>query len=170
MVNGKTEAPTDFLERNLPLVEDKLDLSATNRLLRGILSELRKNVPKQRCVIYIQGGVIANNVVVVTAISPPAEIKFLNAGNPVKSLHTIIINTSDAIARVNINDPNMGVGHGIPLAIGAVFTLPDVEVQSLSIGSASVNNIPINTPPLVAANGSIWVYGWTLPEYANITE
>ncbi len=153
-----------------------IDLTDTNRILRSIFAELRKDVPKQRCIIEVQGGIVVNGVHTVGNGSPPATITFLNEGNPVKSLYTIVVNGTPVIddffqtdlISVSINEPNI-INNGIYLVwFQQNIILPDVEIQYLSINSAGNNVIPINAPS--QDHGSVWVYAWTLPEYSNITE
>lgn len=170
----------DILEPTPTVPPLGIDLGQTNSLLFRILGELRKDNPKQRCIIQAQGGTVLGGVYTVATGLPPVQVSFLNEGNPIKSFYTVIVNGSDALASISINEPNISilqganlVGNGIvlpaPTAAAKNFiVLPDVEIQYLSINSFGANAIPVNGTP--TTHGAIWVYAWTLPEYANITE
>jgi len=164
----------------------------TDAVLKGILSELRSDVSKQRCIIESQGGTIIDGIVHVGGLGlpgeshSPAKITFLNEGNPVKSFYTIIVNgTYDQYLSVSINEPNFldtalrfGNGLIIPSWGGAPanpwLILPDVAIQYLEVNispSGAGVFVPINSVNLVNTFiGGIWIHAWTLPEYSNITE
>ena len=165
--------PNDFLQpKSIPIAATPADFTGVDRTLRAILAEMRKSVPKQRCIIRNNGGTIVGGLVTVRSDGPPAEVTFLNEGNPVKSFYTIIVNGTDGGIRVSVNEPLImnlgGLGNGINVVTHLI--LQDVEIQYLSINTTdAANQVPVNGTPN-ATFGAIWVYGWTLREYANITE
>jgi len=182
MIDSIPHPHNDFLTPNPEQVTSPPDdFTNINRSLKAILAELRKSVPKQRCVILPQGGTIVNARVTVGNASPPAIVTFENEGNPVKSFYTIIVNgTTNRRVSVSINEPNLFIpasiaGNGMIIpATGAssipFLVIPSVEIQYLGINCSGTDAIPIQSIDLTAAIGAIWIYAWTLPEFANITE
>jgi len=169
----------DLLEPSkVPPISKDIDLGETNRILKSLLAELRKDIAKQRTVIHVADGPVAATGALGCGFNLPARVVFFNQGNPVKSLYTIIVNACTSALMLSINEPVFhqgvaGVGTGITIAAGGPpLILPNVEIQSLSLLlETDVAVIPINSMPDPAAVlGAIWIYGWTLPEYANITE
>ena len=176
MMNGPVRA--DMLEPTpSPIPQVIADLGETNRLLRRIWEEVRKSNPKQRTVINVAEGPVAATGALGCGFDLAARVVFLNEGNPVKSLYTIIVNACTSDLMVGINDPvfHQGVatvGTGLTVLAGEHLIIPDVEIQMLTLVlEEDVAVIPINNmPDPTAALGSIWIHAWTLPEYANITE
>lgn len=180
----------DLLEARPPAdSKSPVDLTQTNILLQALLSETRKQVPKVGCQIITQGGVILTPGFgpaagqVGPALGRAVHVTFQYMGNPVKSIYTIIANCSTDSCSVSINQPNVivagdEIGSGIVLLSPKstnpginILILPDVEIEYLEINrhGSSASSMPVGGNP-DSTNGSIQVYGWTLREYANITE
>ena len=173
---------SDFLERSVPN-ETVItpDLSETNKILRALLAEMRKDVPKVGCEIVVVNGAILNGEMGVSDIQP-AEVRFRYQGNSVKSMYTVVYNGSADDCYIGINRPVVetaaaGNGTGFKLTSNGdpatgMIVLPDVEIEWLSIVlvNGAGESVGINTGKPDAALGSISIYGWTLREYANITE
>lgn len=171
---------TDFLEtRPAAPTQQDINMQETNRLLKALLAETRKQVPKLRCVVEVTEGVVVNGFA-AASLNAPVKVQFLNEGNIVKSFYTIVINGGSDFISVTINEPNVTRTAGVRLGNGYVLAsplttqtpfmlvLPDVEIQMLSI-SANVP-IPVQYGDPTTTAGMVMIYGWTLQEYANITE
>lgn len=136
-------------------------------LLRSIREELRRSHSSQRAVIDVQ---YTNPLKILDAFGDRAVIRFLNQGVRVKSLYTVICNnTSTLPIAIGINEPVQNTtarNTGIRLATGATIILePEIEEIQLAIVIGTTGNaVIINNYGTIATQGSIQIYGWTLPE------
>lgn len=168
----------DLLERS-PVQDSNapVDLLQTNQLLRELLKETRKQLPKIACLIDVQGGVILNGVS-ATQLGSPVTVRFKIEANWVKSFYTVVYNTSLDYCAVTINEPNSSRATGVRLGNGYVLApafltnnitlpliLPNVEIESLSIQTSNASPVPVNFGDPTTAQGMIMVCGWSLPEF-----
>lgn len=150
------------------------DLRETNMILRALLAEMRKDVPKVEAEARVVNGYIFAGGVMGADFDTPALVRFYYAGNAIKSLFTVIANSSSVDVMVPINEPsvNLGtaVGNGLWVPKQSQVILPDVEIESLTIRVAAAATSPVPINRISGTNGMLSIYAWTLREYGAITE
>lgn len=150
------------------------DLRETNLVLRAMLAELRKDLPKVQVESRVVNGYIFAGGIMGADFDRDARIEFYYNNNKVKSLYTVIGNTTGVDAIVTISEPtvNLGlaVGNGLWLGKQTNLILPNVEIESITIRVAAAAASPIPINKISGVGGMLSVYGWTLREYSNITE
>ena len=150
------------------------DLSETNLILRALLAEMRKDVPKVIAEARVTSGYIFAGGIMGADFDKEALVRFYYAGNPVKSLYTILANSSSIDVMVSISETSvnsgLAVGNGLWVPAHSNVVLPDVEIDTLTVRVAAAVASPIPINKVSGVNGILSIYAWTLREYANITE
>lgn len=161
----------DFLESQ-PLTSGGEWLSEQNQLLTEILRTLKRSRPSQRAVTDVQ---MTNGANVLNTYQDRATVRFLNSGKPVKSLYTIVRNSSTQNIGVAVNESLTTDGASTTgyflgnrtSAYGWLILPTEIEFLTIAvISGAGGLGIPVNNSNdagFSAANGCITVYGWTVP-------
>lgn len=163
-----TGAGRDFLQRpgfNEPQTTNSdifFQLNETMKLYLGdIRRELLKKNPDILCATNLQGP----NPITSTATDLQVRtVKFLSGGRPVTVYKTFVWTNSAKAVRASFN----GLSNGNDgFVIPATPFIIDVPIEEMQIALNVAGTIGVNIPSGIAADGSVFIFGFAIAEYIN---
>jgi len=157
-----TNRTHDYLERP-PMTPSPSDnsfmLSQLKSVLDAIKLELLKDHPDVLCATKVDGGNLISDTL-------PHTVRFEVGGKPVTVHKTLLWNPTAKIVAASVTGL---VTFADGFVIDASPITLSIPIQELSIALVTgATQIAVNMPSNLATDGSIFIYGFTIPDYERM--
>jgi hypothetical protein len=158
----------DFLQRPTPMEPQTTsgDVAySTQLMLEQYLGDIRRELIKSNPDILTMTSVQGPNPIISTATDLQVRtLKFLSGGKPITVYKTYLWTNSAKAVRASFNGLSSGAdGFVIPSSPQVL----DVPISEIQIALNVAGTIGVNLPSGIAADGSVFVFGFAIPEYVN---